>query len=126
MIAHSPKKRYELNDNRIRALYGHSMEKKIRKIPSEPPEMLYHGTSRKAATVILEKGLLPMGRQYVHLSRDLKTARLVGRRKDEKPVILKVLAGKAHRHGITFYIGYEEVWLADYVPETFITHESEG
>jgi putative RNA 2'-phosphotransferase len=61
-----------------------------------------------------------MNRQYVHLSADIDTARQVGRRKDSHPVILQVLAGQAHGHGITFYQGNDLVWLADDVPPDFI------
>jgi putative RNA 2'-phosphotransferase len=70
----------------------------------------------------MKQGLLPMGRQYVHLSVDEKTALQVGRRKDEHPVILKIASQKAYSAGITFYKGNEIVWLADKVPPAFISY----
>jgi putative RNA 2'-phosphotransferase len=69
---------------------------------------------------IKSSGLLPMGRQYVHLSVDEATAFDVGRRKARKPTILRVSAGKARNTGIHFYEGNEKVWLADFVPPDFI------
>jgi len=44
MIAHSGKRRYEMRDGRIRALYGHSLPGKLRKEQARPPDILYHGT----------------------------------------------------------------------------------
>ena len=47
MIARSDKIRFELKDDKIRALYGDSSTLciKVNKIPSKPPTILYHGTS---------------------------------------------------------------------------------
>lgn len=44
---------------------------------------------------IIEKGLLPKERQYVHLSQDVETAYSVGMRHDTKPCILKINAVQA-------------------------------
>lgn len=120
MIARSDKKRYELRDGRIRALYGHSTPQRLVKEPAEPPDVLYHGTSPEAAEHIRCEGLKPMGRQYVHLSIDTTTANRVGRRKSQACVVLRIKAGAAHIGGIRFYRGNELVWLADTVPPGFI------
>ena len=120
MIAQSDKKRHELRDGRIRALYGHSTPQKLLKEPAEPPATLYHGTSPDAARSIKADGLRPMSRQYVHLSTDTEMAMQVGRRKADTPIILVVKAGEAHAHGVVFYRGNDRVWLADLVPATFI------
>jgi putative RNA 2'-phosphotransferase len=63
-----PKNRLEIQDNAIRALYGHSIHKKINKVAATPPHALYHGTSPAAAELIFTEGLKPMDRQYVHLA----------------------------------------------------------
>src|SRR6185312_3176101 len=81
MIESSIKKRHEILNGKIRALYGHSVENKIVKNAAEPPEYLFHGTVQSRLGSIMEKGLLPMNRQYVHLSSDEKTAEIVGRRR---------------------------------------------
>ncbi len=120
MMAASEKQRFEMRDGRIRALYGHSLPEKIAKEPAEPPEVLYHGTPPRSAEVILREGLQSMRRQYVHLSTDVPTARLVGGRRSQTPVILTVLAGEAHRAGVRFYQGNDSTWLADSVPPEFI------
>lgn len=123
MIEQSDKKRYELKDGMIRAYYGHSIPMKIIKEEKMPPETLYHGTARRFLKSIMEKGLLPSGRQYVHLSLDTEMAQTVGRRRDGKPCILRIDAGRAWRDGLKFYYGNESVWLADTVPVKYITVE---
>lgn len=120
MISSSEKKRHEILDGKIRACYGHSISGKIRKEKKEPPEILYHGTARRFSDSIREKGLLPAGRQYVHLSQDMETAYEVGRRRDKNPCILKIAAKQAWKDGIPFYYENEKVWLADMVPNTYI------
>lgn len=114
------KRRYEMQGERIRALYGHSIPMKIKKETAAPPPVLYHGTAPETADLILRQGLKPMTRQYVHLSTDVATAQMVGRRKARIPTILVVDAAAAHAAGIRFYPGQDEVWLADPVPPAFL------
>jgi len=120
MILASPKRRHELVDGRIRALYGHSLPGKLRRTMSPPPAQLFHGTASTSKSNIRQCGLLPMGRQYVHLSSDQDTAIAVGRRKSLESVVLLVRAADAWQAGISFYVGNEKVWLADWVPPEFI------
>lgn len=120
MIQNSDKKRHELVDGKIRALYGHSISMKILKESAEPPAILFHGTARRFWKSIENNGLLPKGRQYVHLSNDIETALQVGKRHDDKPVILEIDAKKAWNEGIKFYLGNDKVWLADNIPSKYI------
>lgn len=121
MDAQSGKKRFEIEGDRIRALYGHSTkETQITYTAIEPPEILYHGTSIEAAEIILVEGLKPMGRQYVHLSDKIETATIVGKRKEKKPILLIIDAKSAFDNGISFYHGNDNTWLAEPIPEKFI------
>jgi putative RNA 2'-phosphotransferase len=120
MIEISSKRRHEIRDRQIRALYGHSLPGKLTKSRAVPPDVLYHGTTPNSVMSIRQSGLLPMGRQYVHLSVDEATAVQVGRRKAREPLILHILAGRAHASGVHFYEGNEKVWLADCVPADFV------
>ena len=81
---------------------------------------MYHGTAHKYVDSILNIGLIPKNRQYVHLSEDVNTAITVGRRKDNNPVILIVYAKQAWDNGVSFYLGNENIWLADGVPSKYI------
>lgn len=121
MDVQSGKQRFEIVGENIRALYGHSTkETQITYNPIEPPEVLYHGTDLHAAQLILQEGLKPMGRQYVHLSDKIDTATIVGKRKDKKPVLLLVNAKKAFENGIGFFHGNDNTWLADAIPPKYI------
>jgi len=120
MIKRSDKQRYEIVEDRIRALYGHSLPGKLKRSRGTPPEILYHGTSLKRIPSIETTGLLPMARQYVHLSTDQETAQLVGARKGKQVVILSVRARAAAADGVAFYEGNSQVWLADEVPARWI------
>jgi putative RNA 2'-phosphotransferase len=124
MIASSDKKRHEINNGKIRAIYGHSLPGKLLKVLAKPPKILYHGTSLHAANVIKSEGLKPMNRQYVHLSADVKTARKVGQRKTKQPVILTVKSYDAYQAGLRFYQGNDCVWLADSVSSKFIEFQN--
>ncbi|WP_367916668.1 RNA 2'-phosphotransferase [Leadbetterella sp. DM7] len=103
MVELSEKKRHQILNGKIRAYYGHSVKDKILKYPVEPPEFLYPGTVQNSLTDILEKGLLSMERQYVHLSIDRSTAEMVGSRRKEDLVILTIRAKEAFLNNIQFY-----------------------
>ena len=120
MVNKSDKKRHEIKDGKIRALYGHTLPEKIAKIPAVPPDALYHGTPRKSVDSILKTGLLPKARQYVHLSKDKETALMVGRRRDSRPVVLEVDARRAWDAGILFYEGNDGIWLSDTILPEYI------
>ncbi len=116
----SGKQRFEIKDNRIRAFYGHSIEAKIVRNKSCPPDMLYHGTPTDTAELILKDGLKPMNRQNVHMSSDEQTAEIVAKRWHSDYLILKVDAKRAFADGINFYQGNENIWLADFIPHQYI------
>jgi putative RNA 2'-phosphotransferase len=124
IVESGDKQRFEMANGRIRALYGHSGRMRIERVPAEPPDVLYHGTTRAAASMILHEGLGPMRRQFVHLSIDVPTALAVGRRRDTHPVILRVDAAAAYRDGVHFYEGNEQVWLADAIPARYVSPET--
>lgn len=121
MVQTAEKQRHEISGDRIRALYGHSLPDRIAVAAGSPPDVLFHGTAPATIQVIRSSGLLPMRRQYVHLSVDIETAQAVGSRKAPKPVILSVDTAAAIDAGVTFYAGNAKVWLADSVPPAFIT-----
>lgn len=116
MIDRCAKRRFEMDSGRIRARYGHSLPGRISQVEAAPPTLLFHGTSPRGWAAIRRTGLRPMGRQYVHLSIDVDTARQVGRRKSTTPVILVVRTTAARAAGTRFWLGNDQVWLADHVP----------
>lgn len=117
----SDKKRFIISDNgqNIRANQGHSINVNLQLKPVTPPEFLYHGTATRFLDSILQEGLNPQQRQYVHLSTDIETATAVGQRYG-KPVILKIKALLMHEQGFVFYRSENGVWLTDSVPPSFL------
>ena len=116
------KQRYAFNDSKtkIRANQGDSVPVDVELTECEPPELLYHGTGEKYVDSILEHGLIPKSRLYVHLSKDLETAKLVGLRHGT-PVVFAVQSGEMYRHGAHFYRSGNGVWLTERVPSQFLS-----
>jgi putative RNA 2'-phosphotransferase len=114
------RRRFQIEGNRIRARYGHSLARPIRHEPCTPPPRLYHATSPEAQTSIRREGLRPMERQYVHLSPDPETAVRVGARHTDRPVLLTVRSSRAHTAGVEFHRADEAVYLARHIPAEFI------
>jgi putative RNA 2'-phosphotransferase len=113
------KQRYAIQGDAVRANYGHSLADRIALTPEEPPVELFHGTARGALGEIRERGLLPMRRQYVHLTTDRQLAISVGGRHGAA-CLLEVDAKRAYAEGIVFYKANFTFWLADAVPSRFI------
>ncbi|MBR4693622.1 MAG: RNA 2'-phosphotransferase [Bacilli bacterium] len=116
----SDKKRWVVVGDKIRAYYGHSFEKEIEHEEKVPPDILYHGTSHEVVDKILEEGLLPMERQFVHLSEDVETATIVGKRRDKNPIILIIDSKRAYEDGIKFMCENNHIWLTKKVDKKYI------
>lgn len=121
VVEHGTKQRFAVENGRIRARYGHSVSLQITYERAEPPALLYHGTTAHRAEAILQEGLLPMGRQTVHLSTDVETALQVGSRHGRDVVILHVDAARAWSCGILFFRGNDSTWLAEAIPPEYIS-----
>ena len=121
IVVTSDKSRFTLTADgaRIRAAQGHSLGVDLGVPSREPPEILYHGTATQNVVSIMRNGLVPNGRQHVHLSRDKDTARTVGSRHGD-PIVLLVDSAGMYANGNAFYQADNGVWLTDHVPPTFI------
>ena len=85
IVREDDKNRYSFDEKKekIRASQGHSIEVELNLKEMTPPNILYHGTATRFLESIREKGIIKGNRQYVHLSKDIETARNVGRRHGE-------------------------------------------
>jgi putative RNA 2'-phosphotransferase len=121
LVAASDKQRFELSADgeRIRARQGHSVTVEGDWPVTEPPDLLYHGTTDRFLLSILKKGLLPGRRHHVHLSATVETAQAVGARRG-KAVVLGVLARAAAESGLAFRLSSNGVWLTDHVPPEWL------
>ncbi len=112
--------RFEIVGNRIRALYGHSLDVKIEFEEDKTVEMLYHGTTPESLHKILQHGLRPMKREWVHLSPSREIAASVGERRTSKPVVLEVDAKAARKNGLRFFRATGQVFLCREVPPDYL------
>jgi putative RNA 2'-phosphotransferase len=121
VVSSDSKGRYEFSEDgkKIRACQGHSLNIELNLEESNPPEILYHGTAQRNASSIMADGLKKMGRQYVHLSKDIETATSVGSRHGE-PLVYRVLAREMCDDGFRFFISTNGVWLTQEVPAGYL------
>lgn len=112
IVKNDEKQRYSFNEDKtkIRANQGHSIPVDVELTEKEPPEVLFHGTAKGYLDRIMEEGLKPMSRLYVHLSKDTDTALNVGKRHGA-PVVLSIESGSMYRDGYKFYLSENNVWL---------------
>lgn len=123
VVAGNDKQRFTIQDGRIRANQGHTVEVELHLVAYEPPEFLYHGTYPEVVPLIQAEGLKKMARHHVHLAADSGTAVTVGRRSGT-PVLFKVKARQMHQEGYTFFRSVNGVWLVEHVPPQYLEVES--
>lgn len=106
------KKRYEIREGRIWAMFGHGNVTPVSYPLAEPPDILFHGTTPAALAPIRSQGLLARGRQYVHLGTNSERALRVAARYTSQPVLLIVRARQAYLNGVAFFHPEPEHFLA--------------
>ena len=119
VVAQNDKQRFIIDGSRIRANQGHSIDIDLALETMRSPDVLYHGTATRFLESIMKEGLTKQNRQHVHLSADMATATVVGKRHG-KVVILEVDAKAMFEEGYKFYVSENGVWLTDVVPVKFI------
>ena len=120
------KQRYSFNEDKtlIRANQGHSIPVDVELPAAIPPETLWHGTGEKYVASIVQQGLIPKGRLYVHLSSDAATATKVGSRHG-KPVLYIVKTKEMYDDGYSFFLSKNGVWLTKEVPVKYLIKEEQ-
>lgn len=115
------KQRYEFSEDgrRVRAVHGHSVSVDLGYQETQPPTILYHGTSEKYRESIERIGLIKKNRQFVHLSENVDQAKEVGRRHG-KLVLYKVDTERMYKDGYKFYRSTSRVWLTDNVLPVYL------
>ena len=122
IVENDKKQRYSFNKDKskIRANYGHSIPVNPDYEISSPENILYHGTATRFLDSILKSGILSKGRNLVHLSTDIETAKIVGARHG-KPIVLEINTKNMERDGYKFYKSMNGIWLTDEVPVKYIS-----
>ncbi|WP_038025636.1 RNA 2'-phosphotransferase, partial [Tetragenococcus muriaticus] len=60
------------------------------------------------------------GREFVHLSENLETAKKIGRRHADPPAVFYIYALKAAENGYAFYSTKSGIWLVELLPASYL------
>lgn len=121
VVATDPKGRFERDGDHVRAAYGHSVNVTLDAEETPVPDTLYHGTAPRNRESIRAEGLEPMGRQQVHLSGSVETAREVGRRHANAPLVFEIDAAAMVADGRQVTKRGREVYTTDHVPPQYLS-----
>lgn len=110
---------YSSNELKIRCNQGHSIDVDVELLETQPPDILYHGTAWKSIESIYKKGITKQSRLYVHLSDNLETAGVVGKRHGSEHILI-IDSFQMFNDGIPFYLSKNGVWLTDYIDIKYI------
>jgi putative RNA 2'-phosphotransferase len=121
VVERNDKQRFSFDEEglRIRANQGHSVPIDLELSPTQPPDVLFHGTASHNLDSIFHAGLQRRGRHHVHLSLDEATAERVGSRHG-RAVVLRVDARRMAADGHAFFVTPNNVWLAAEVPADYL------
>ena len=114
MMVSLPDPPLEISENRIRAKDTQQIPKRVS--PKNLPKLLFTCLRPKALYAIVEKGILPMGRNHVILSSDKNMAKRIGNRIDASPALLTVSVENAIQQGTLFLQAGESLFLARSIP----------
>lgn len=125
IVEEDDKKRYSFkNDYKyIRASQGHTIKVDVELKIETPKSNLFHGTSGKNIQSILDNGLKPCKRNYVHLSSDMRTALNVGLRYKKEGIptaIIEYDVNKMINDGFVFMISENGVWQTSTIDSCYI------
>lgn len=108
------RQRYEIQESKIRALYGHSIP--VEPGPAaRPPEMLYVAVAAQDVERAGRFGLRGGRRRFLHLALTPEDAMEAGKRLDRDYTVLAVHALDAWEEGVNFF-DRKSLWLAEEVP----------
>jgi len=93
---------FETSEKSIRAV-ARQWELNLYLSAEHLPSLLYVPVRRKDHYSIMDRGLTGIDDKLHVLTPDKSMAERIGKRKDQKPVIIEVMAGRASGEGISFY-----------------------
>ena len=110
---------FQCEGNRIR-----TMERQwtldISRAVTSLPKILFTPVRAKAHAFVMDKGLRADGERYLVLSPDRAMALRIGKRRDQDPVIIEVIAAEARKKGAPFY-QFGILFLSSQISTRFIT-----
>jgi len=109
---------FEYDEDRIRAR-ERAWHLDVNQSPQNLPKILFTGVRRKAHPHVMDKGLQSAQGKYLPLSQEKAMALRIGRRRDQKPVMIEVQAEQAKKEGVLF-ISFGQLFLAMDIPAKYV------
>jgi putative RNA 2'-phosphotransferase len=120
LVQSDPKKRYEINSDRIRARYGHSVKVDLDHPENKLPK-LYYGASEEEADRILEIGLKSASQRYIHLSTTPEKAWHVATFRTGNPRVIQADAASAQKAGVKMMTVNDDIVISDMIPPEYLS-----
>lgn len=120
IVRSDSKHKFEMEGDRIRARFGYSIDFETKPHPGMPPAVLYHSIPARFLQRVMDNGLKPVKRQFVHLAPERKDAKELSGRTKSPSIMLKIAAHEAHNAGVVFYPRGKGIWLSEAIPSEFI------
>ena len=130
IVNENDKKRFSFSEDKtkIKASQGHTIQVEIKMKEYQGENIkIYHGTSKYNLESIKKKGLVPMKRQYVHLTKNIKTAKETGLRyakRNHDLIVFSVLTDELIKNKIEILISDNEVFQVKNVPYKLLKIEN--
>ncbi len=114
------KGRYEVEGERIRATYGHSIEIEIDLPTDDIPEVLFYPVSPDEVDDVIKLGIKGGDRRHVHLSKSISKAYEAGSVRITSPSIVEVDSIRAIADGVDIYRAGKLVFLTEEIPPQYL------
>jgi putative RNA 2'-phosphotransferase len=122
LVETDPKGRYQVEDNNVRATYGHSIPLKMSLPTDGIPERLFYPAKPDEVEKFMSEGIHPVDRTMVHLSKTWNDAFEAGIHKEgPEPIILRIDAELALNNGIIIQRAGKTVFTVEEVPHDFVS-----
>src|SRR3989454_8947665 len=116
LIETDPKGRYQFEDGKMRATYGHSKDIEL-DLPTEGiPDVLFYPTTEEESHLLMEAGLRPSDRKMVHLSATFEAALEAGPVRDAQTTIPEIHAKTAPTPRGLIHQGGETPFTSEEIP----------
>jgi len=121
IVETDPKGRYQIDNARIRATYGHTIDVDLEHPTDDIPDKLFYPTTADEVELLFETGLHPTDRKFVHLSLTYEQAMEAGSHRDPSPIIIEIDAASAMTEGITISQAGKTVFITNGIPPKFMS-----
>ena len=125
LVETDPRGRYQIDGGMIRAKYGHSIDVELDDLPISETDDYYYPVTEEESDIVIEGGIHPVDRKWVHLSNTLAKAIEAGKVRTEIPMILKIDGKQAREDGVKIFQASDEVSITDSIDSKYISKVDE-